>query len=195
MAITLSPKDLARYQADAKRLIAKFDSNNDGVLDATEIKKFDGRDSWTTSTRIGSSDFVSRTTVYYDKYRGIKEDEFRNADANKDNKLTDQEIFDAFADKTDRNKDGKFGFFEKLGKSVEGQFSKSWQVETDRKTRVEYDPLPRDYNRPTPPSSGGYDRPTPPSSGGYDRPTPPSSGSDRPTPPSSGSDRPTPPGL
>lgn len=203
MAINVSSKDAARYQADAKRLIAKFDANNDGALDKTELSKFDGKDAWTTSTRIGSSDFVSRTTVYYDKYRGIKEEEFRSADVNKDNKLTQQEIYDAFLERTDRNKNGKLGFFEKMGNSVEGQFAKSWKVETDRKTTLDYDPLPRDYDRPTPPGSGydrptppgsGYDRPTPPSSGS-DRPTPPSSGSDRPTPPSSGSDRPTPPGL
>ena len=72
MAISgLSPKDLAKYEADAKRLIAKFDTNNDGVVDQKETTKYDGKDYWTYTNRIGSSDFVTRTTIYYDKYRGI----------------------------------------------------------------------------------------------------------------------------
>lgn len=202
MAISgISAKDLARYQADAKRLIAKFDKNNDGAIDSKETTKADGKDYWTYSNRIGESDFVMRTTIYYDKFRGIKDTEFRAADANKDNKLSQEEIVDYFLETADKNKDGKLGFFEKR-KSLPGMFERSWKVEVDRQTRMEYDPLPRDYDRPTPPSSG-YDRPTPPSSGydrpeppssGYDRPTPPSSGYDRPEPPSSGYDRPMPPG-
>lgn len=173
MAVTgLSSKDLAKYQADAKRLIAKFDANNDGFLDLKETTKADGKDYWTYSTRIGDTDFVMRTTVYYDKFRGINETEFRAADANKDNKLSQEEIVNYFLDAADTNKDGKLGFFEKR-KTISGMFEKSWKLETDRKTRMEYDPLPRDYDRPTPPSSG-YDRPTPPSSGYDDRPTPPS---------------------
>ena len=64
MAVTgLSSKDLAKYQADAKRLIAKFDANNDGFLDLKETTKADGKDYWTYSTRIGDTDFVMRTTV------------------------------------------------------------------------------------------------------------------------------------
>ena len=204
-----SPKDRARYETSANRLIAKFDANNNGTVDQRETTKSGGKDYWTYTNRIGSSDFVTRTTIYYDTFSGIKDAEFRLADANRDNKLTKEEVLQSFLETIDSNKDGKLSFFERLGDSVNGHYEKSWKVETDRQSRLEYDPLPRDYDRPTPPSSGsdpyrpsppssGSDpyRPSPPSSGSDPyRPSPPSSGNSRPTPPSSGSNRPTPPGL
>jgi hypothetical protein len=176
----ISEKKLANYQASAERLIATYDANRDGLLDASEREAFLGQQVGTETTRTGDSDWVTRTTIYYDRFSGIKEAEFRRGDANQDGKLSRDELVDAYLARRDTNNDGRLGWWERFKayfNSLPRQFEDHWRVETKRESRLVYSPLPR----PTPPSSG------------IDRPTPPDSGSDRPTPPSGGDDRPTPP--
>ena len=176
----ISEKKLAKYQASAERLIATYDSDHDGLLDSTENKKFLGRGAATITTRDGDSDWVTRTTIAYDRFSGIKDAEFQFVDANQDGQLSRDELVDAFLARRDTDKNGHLGWWERFKAfftSIPRQFEDHWQVETGRQSRREYSPLPR----PTPPSSGG-DRPTPPG-GGTDRPTPPSGETDRPTPP------------
>lgn len=190
----LSAKQTQQYLDEARKLIARYDRQNTGTIDEAEQPRYDGHTWNSFDTRINDS-YVMRTTTFYDRYTAIKGDEFRLADANRDNRLNDQEMLDAYLAERDSNHDGKLSSWEKFKMSfagLRGKYEKSWEVETDRQTQLVYDPRPV-YNppspRPVPPSAN--DRPTPPSVN--DRPTPPSVG-DRPTPPSTGS-RPTPPSV
>ena len=179
----ISDKKRAQYQASAERLIATYDSDRDGRLNASEREAFLGQRVVTRTSRVGDSDWVTRTTITYDRFGGIKEAEFRRGDANHDGLLSRDELVEAYLARRDTNQNGHLSWWERFKaffNSLPRQFEDQWQVETGRQSRLVYSPLPR----PTPPSSG-IDRPMPPS-GGSDRPVPPDGGSDRPTPPPAG---------
>lgn len=208
----LKQKHISKAEDQAKKLIAKFDANNDGKLSGEELKEKEVR-KYTTTTSARewyNEDFIKYTHTDKVDYDRIDETKLKAYDADKDGKLTAEEMVKAFMQEADKNKDGKVGFFERwLGRlpEMDDIFERTRTAITGQRTSTVYSPLPRDYDRPTPPGGSDYwddynDRPTPPggSSGGYnDRPTPPggsSGGSDRPTPPggSSSGSRPTPPG-
>lgn len=203
----LKQKHINKAEDQAKKLIAQFDANNDGVLSQEELKEKEVRRYTTTDGGVRewyNEDYIKYTHTDKVDYDRIDADKFKTYDADKDGKLTADEMVEAFMKESDRNKDGKVGFFERwLGRlpSIDQIFKRSRTQITGQRTTTVYSPKPRDNDRPTPPGgSTGGDRPTPPGgSTGGDRPTPPggSTGGDRPTPPggsSSGSDRPTPPG-
>lgn len=224
MPITgLNASQLASYRTEAQRLIAKYDRNGDGKLDRTEAARpvSMGSDSYNFTNRI-SHDYVEVTTVYQDNYSKLDMGNAMMADKNGDGAVDADELVDSYLEQKDSNHNGSLSFWEKMGMGTgnfRGRLESSSSVETDRRTRTEYDPEidvvyvpstpipPAPDYRPTPPpvvvnpySPGptppapNY-RPAPPSPS--TRPTPPSiGGSTRPTPPSPGSSsRPTPPRI
>lgn len=186
----ISASQRAQYTQRAADVINRFDTNRNGTLERNENERYEGRYRSSYSSRYG--DYVTFTTVVNDRFSLVKADAFAKGDANRDGKLTKDEMVEAYLVDRDSNRDGKLSSWEKfkMGFSgVTGMFQTSREREVDRSSYTIYDPLP-EPPRPTPPYAG--DRPTPPSTGS--RPTPPSTGS-RPTPPSTNSGRPTPPPI
>ena len=190
----LSHSQRNEYRQEAQRLVSRYDFDGDGRISRHEAeqRRSLGHDSYSYTNRI-SRDYVERTTVYQETYGTIDHDAFERADRNYDGRLDAEEMVEGYLRERDSNHDGELGFWEKLGTSVSGMvsaFQNRYQVETDRRTRMEYDPQV-DWDRPTPPRPD-WDRPTPPRPD-WDRPTPPRPDWDRPTPPRPDNSRPTPP--
>ncbi|HEY9856953.1 MAG TPA: hypothetical protein V6D05_14515 [Stenomitos sp.] len=209
-------KNLNTLRKKAMEIVDRFDTNRNGKIDNGEGgPTFSNHDSDMYSSRDWlTGDFVTVTTVNYDVFRSLKTAEAKLADKNGDG-LDADEMVDLILREADKNGNGKLdkGFLGLFGNEnfkagagdLQNKFEGTSRVETGRSSYTYYDPLPRQSDRPTPPSTGdrptppstGGDRPTPPSTGGSSRPTPPSTGGDRPTPPSTGgsSGRPTPPPI
>ncbi|MBO9539876.1 hypothetical protein J7643_04690 [bacterium] len=203
----LSERNMNDLRKKANEIVGRFDTDRNGRIDKAEGEPlFDRKESTSSASRDWlTGDFVTVTTVTYDVLKGIRKGDARLADLNGDG-LDADEIVGAVLREADKNGNGTLdkGFMGLFGNErlsattgrMESKFLDTSRRETGRSSYTYYSPLPRENDRPTPPSTGGG-RPTPPSSGGDYRPTPPSTGgSSRPTPPSTGgSSRPTPPSI
>lgn len=216
----ISASQRASLEREARQLINGHDRNYDSTIGRNEMERFTGSTSETFRTRnYFNDDLVEITTVYKDNYKGIRDEAFRAADANRDGRLNAQEMVRAYLHERDTNHDGNLSTWERMKMSltsVSGMFQRFWSVETHRSSRTVYDPLPYydDPYRPTPPRVDPRppyynDRPTPPRVDPRrpapppvyprrdDRPAPPPVNprrDDRPAPPPVGrSDRPAPP--
>ena len=184
----------------ARRTIATYDRNGDGRISPTEANQrvVLGNDSYSFTNRV-SSDYVNRTTVYTQSIgQGLSS---AVADAGHGADASAEDLVNAYLTRKDGNRDGKLSFWERMTVGAGGlreMFETTQTVETDRRTKLQYDPEPTyvtppapDY-RPAPPSvypsaptppSPGY-RPTPPPvTNPYSRPAPSSGSNGRPTPP------------
>lgn len=197
----LSERSMNDLRKKANDVVTRFDSDRNGRIDKAEGEPlFSHKDSSVSSSRDWlTGDFVTVTTVTYDVLKSVRKGDARLADVNGDG-LNADEIVNAVLRAADKNGNGKLdkGFMSLFGNErmsatpsrIDSKFVESSRVETGRSSYTYYSPLPREDDRPTPPSTGGGYRPTPPSTGGgSSRPTPPSTGG------SGGSSRPTPPSI
>ena len=150
----LSASQLADYRSEARSLVQKYDTNNDGRIDRREAqdRRSLGYDSSSYTNRI-SRDYVERTTIHQQIYGEIDTRALEKADRNADGRLDAEEMVEGYLQERDGNRDGTLGFLERLGTSVSGMinlFQNKSTVVVDRATRLEYSPQV-DYDRPTPP--------------------------------------------
>lgn len=172
----LKAKDIAKAQAAAHALVSKYDTDGDGVLSGAELNERQTRTYQTVSRERLASDspWVRVTVTDKAEFRGIDASMVQRYDADRDGRLSEEEMVNAFMHEADRNGDGRVGFFERLFgwrlPAVDSLFERFRTAVTGQRSSYVYDPLP---NRPVPP--GGDDRPVPPGgNSGDDRPTPPS---------------------
>ena len=188
----LSASSLASIQMEARRVVAQYDRNGDGRISRDEAQQQInmGPDSYSFRNRV-SDNYVEVTTVFQNKFRQLRPDGLAAADLRGDGNIDADELVEGYLRRRDSNHNGSLGFFEKMGTSAEGlreMVEQDLTVETNRSTRLEYDPEPVVVvvpAGPTPPPADPW-RPAPPSV----RPTPPSVGP-RPVPPSPSSRQPS----
>jgi hypothetical protein len=192
----LSDRSMNDLRKKANEVVTRFDADRNGRIDKAEgAPLISHKDSSVSSSRDWlTGDFVTVTTVTYDVLKSIRSGDAKLADLNGDG-LDADEIVNAVLREADKNGNGTLdkGFLSLFGNErlsatpgkIDSKFVDTTHRETGRSSYTYYSPLPRENDRPTPPSTGGDYRPTPPSTGGSSRPTPPSTGdSSRPTPPS-----------
>jgi hypothetical protein len=174
---------------EATKLVAKYDKNNNGIIEANEKELDLGLDTRTIDYRMNDL-FVDRVTIIERDYSTANGDALNRRDV---------DIAEAYLRSKDRNGDGKVTWGEKLrwGSSLGNFFQSFRSVEISRKSELVYSPNP--YNNDNDWNNGGT-RPRPPETGnGGTRPRPPEvdNGGSRPRPPSvdTGSDRPRPPSI
>lgn len=133
-------------------VIAGYDKSDDGAVSREETPRFREHEFTTLTTRLDES-WVLRTTIYYDVYQAIRPEEFHMADTNGDRRVTVEEMVESYFKHRDSNDDGKLGWWERL-KGVFNPLSEMFEeetwVETDRKSRREYEPNNRSRPAPLP---------------------------------------------
>jgi hypothetical protein len=152
-----SDKQLASWKQQATGLVAKYDKNKNGGIDADEVKQFAYKDS-DKRDNYWVGDFVNRTYTYYDVYDQLDATKVKGLDADKDGKLSADELNDAHTallPKKDKDGDGKVSFWEKIKASFGGGSAPSFDemvgattesVETGRESKTEYSPLKKDWS-------------------------------------------------
>jgi hypothetical protein len=148
-----SDKQLTAWKQQAAKLVSDFDQNKNGAIDANELSKFAYK---TTDTHDNYwvGDFCNRTYTYYDVYDKVDEGKFKAVDANKDGKVTADELAEAHRaalPKRDLNGNGKVSWWEKFRAKAVPAVDSLLGVTTDmrqtgKETKNEYSPLRKDWS-------------------------------------------------
>lgn len=98
----ISPARHLELRREAERLVAKFDSNGNGAIDASERKQY-----------VGSRQVGLINKHHQDHYHVIDTANFRQADKNHNGKLVAAEMVNFFLEQSDRNGDKRISFGER----------------------------------------------------------------------------------
>lgn len=174
----LSQADLNYLQQSSQKLLERFDTDKNGLIDHNEMQaepEFAYSSSKSEHKRDGTGDYVTVTTTNYDVYTSLHLKNAQVADKN-GNGLDADEMIELILQRADLNGNGKIdrGFFkhERIGgilTDMELVFLDYTRKDTGRTTHTYYDPEESASRRPE--SDLFNRRPMPPSIN-Y-RPTPP----------------------
>lgn len=139
-----SPDDRDRYAGKVDMLIAYYDRSRDHQIQGAEspcIYKHDAMD----SDQRWDGDWILRTRIYFDRYRGLKDGVFDQLDTNHDGAISHDEMVEGYLADRDTNADGALSLWERLKAMVltpSARFENKWVVETGRSQWYVFQPVP-----------------------------------------------------